>query len=393
MEQKRVLARDRSLGGDLLEELQAALERLGEALLLGPDDLLDPFAVLDELRVPRAHLLCDHLGDAPEVVEADRPRLLNGAADDPAQDVAAPFVRREDAVADQERHPAPVVGQDPMRLRRLLRLAERDAALRGDPVHDRLVAVRLVDRDDSLEDARRALEAHAGVDVLLRERRDRAVGVQLELHEDEVPELEVPLAGAARRALRSPAAKRLAAVVEELGVRPARPGAADRPEVVGAVEADDALGRHPDLLPEPYRLLVLAEPELRVTREDRDPEEVRVDLHVVEDELPGELDRAFLEVLPEREVAEHLEEREVEAVEADLVDVRGSEDLLRRCQERRRRLLRVPGSTASAAACRRCSGASNGPRRAGRASRTGAACGPSTRSTRGIPRGALRWCA
>ena len=46
-----------SLGGDLLEELQAALERLREALLLGPDDLLDPFAVLDELRVPRAHLL------------------------------------------------------------------------------------------------------------------------------------------------------------------------------------------------------------------------------------------------------------------------------------------------------------------------------------------------
>ena len=227
--------------------------------------------------------------------------------------------------------------------------------------------------------ARRPLEAHAGVDVLLRERRDRAVGVELELHEDEVPELEVPLARAARRALRSPAAERLAAVVEELGVGPARPGAADRPEVVGAVEADDALGRHPDLLPEPHRLFVLAEPELRVAREDRHPEEIGVDLHVVEDELPGEVDRAVFEVLTEREVAEHLEEREVEAVEADLVDVRGSEDLLRRCQERRRWRLRVPGSTASAAACRRCSGASSGPRRAGRASRTDAACGPSTR--------------
>ena len=38
-----------------------------------------------------------------------------------------------------------------------------------------------------------------------------------------------------------------------------------------------------------------------------------------------ELDRALLEVLTEREVAEHLEEREVVAVEADLVDVDGPE--------------------------------------------------------------------
>jgi hypothetical protein len=42
-----------------------------------------------------------------------------------------------------------------------------------------------------------------------------------------------------------------------------------------------------------------------------------------EDELAGELDRALLEVLPEREVPEHLEEREVVPVEADLVDVDG----------------------------------------------------------------------
>ena len=104
---------------------------------------------------------------------------------------------------------------------------------------------------------------------------------------------------------------------------PHGPGPADRPEVVRAVEPDDALAAAcPIVLPEPHRLLVLAEPELGVAREDRHPEAVRVDLHVVEDELPGEVDRALLEVLAEREVAEHLEEREVEAVEADLVDVR-----------------------------------------------------------------------
>ena len=59
----------------------------------------------------------------------------------------------------------------------------------------------------------------------------------------------------------------------------------------------------------------------------------------VEHELPRELDRAVLEVLAEREVAEHLEEGQVVAVEADLVDVGCAEDLLHRRQERRRRLL------------------------------------------------------
>src|SRR2546423_11112907 len=87
------------------------------------------------------------------------------------------------------------------------------------------------------------------------------------------------------------------------------------------------------------RDLVLAEPELRVAGEDAAPDPVRVELHVLEDELPGEVDRAFLEVLPEREVAEHLEEGQVVAVQADLVDVRRAKHLLHRGQQRRRRLL------------------------------------------------------
>src|SRR5205823_517199 len=49
-----------------------------------------------------------------------------------------------------------------------------------------------------------------------------------------------------------------------------------------------------------------------------------------------ELDRPLLEVLPEREVAEHLEEGQVLAVAADLVDVGRTEALLRRRRQRRR---------------------------------------------------------
>ena len=128
-ERERVVSADRPLRGDLLEHLEPALECLREALLLGLDRVADQRAVLDELRVPRAHLLDDDLGHPPEVGQADRSRLLDGAPDDAAQHVAAALVRRHDAVADEERHPAAVVGEDPVRLGRGLGVAVRDAAL------------------------------------------------------------------------------------------------------------------------------------------------------------------------------------------------------------------------------------------------------------------------
>src|SRR5205085_7811624 len=137
------------------------------------------------------------------------------------------------------------------------------------------------------------------------------------------------LALAARRAFGPAAADVLAPVEEDLRVGPAWPGTADRPEVVRARQAHDPLGRHSDPLPVRDRNLVLAEAELWVACEDADPDRVEVELHVLEDELPREVDRAFLEVLPEREVPEHLEEGEVEGVETDLLDVRRAEDLLR----------------------------------------------------------------
>ena len=232
-----VLPRDRAARGDLFEQLHPARQRLGEALLLCPKHVLDPLAVLGQLREPRPHLLHDHVADPPELVEADRARLVDGAADDPAEHVAAALVRRRDAVADEERHPAAVVGEHAMGLRRRGRVAERDAALGRDPVHDRLVAVGLVDGAvrHVLDDRRQPLESHPRIDVLLRQRRQLPVRMLLVLHEDEVPDLEKAVAArAGRRAGRVAAAVLGAPVPVDLRVGAARSGAADRPEVLGA---------------------------------------------------------------------------------------------------------------------------------------------------------------
>ena len=95
-----------------------------------------------------------------------------------------------------------------------------------------------------------ALEAHAGVDAGRGQGSERARRVAVELHEDEVPDLEIPVAlardaeaGAARAT--SPQGRGSLALEEvKLGAGTARAGVAHGPEVVLLPELEDALGRH-----------------------------------------------------------------------------------------------------------------------------------------------------
>ncbi len=146
--------------------------------------------------------------------------------------------------------------------------------------------------------------------------------LELVLHEDEVPELEVAVA----RLPVAVGAELAAAVEQDLGAGAAGAGDAHVPVVVLAPEPDDAVvGQAGDLLPERDRLVVLVV-------------DGRVEVLLVEaesalglaarDELPGELDGAFLEVVAEAEVAVHLEERAVAGRLADLLDVEGAHALL-----------------------------------------------------------------
>ncbi len=118
-----------------------------------------------------------------------------------------------------------------------------------------------------------------------------------------------------------------AAVVVQLRARPARPHRPCLPEVVAA-EPQDPLRRHAHLEPERDRLLVGL--HLVVAAVDGRPQPVGVEPEPVGrgDELPGLLDGEALEVVADREVAEHLEERQVVGGAADLVDVDGAEALL-----------------------------------------------------------------
>ena len=74
-----------------------------------------------------------------------------------------------------------------------------------------------------------------------------------------------------------------------------------------------SVGQAGDLRPEARRLVVAVE--------DRDQELVLGQAVVPGDQVPGELDRLFLEVVAEREVAQHLEEGVVARGVADILEV------------------------------------------------------------------------
>ena len=170
------------------------------------------------------------------------------------------------------------------------------------------------------------------------QRLERPVVEHVVLHEHEVPELDEAVAVAVGPAVGPAAAELGAAVVVELGARPARPDRAGLPEVVAA-EPQDPLRRHADAQPQLDRLLVGR--HLRVAAVDGRPQPVGVEPEAVGrgDELPRLLDRELLEVVADREVAEHLEERQVVGRAPDLVDVDRAEALLHRHEAVVRRLL------------------------------------------------------
>ena len=218
---------------------------------------------------------------------------------------------------------------------------------------------------------------------------------QVELHEDEVVELHVAVARAARPAVGLAAAVLGAAVVEDLGARAAGPGSADRQKLSLPQRARSARPgcRRASTRPR-SRPSSSSSPSAGSPSRTRDPEPLRVEPHLLVHELPGEVDGAVLEVVAEREVAEHLEEGAVRSVRPDVLEVgvlaACAQHLLGADRALRRRLSRAeevrlerlhPGDDAERRA---------GRRRAGSASGTAPAGARAPRRNAGTPRAARR---
>ena len=109
-----------------------------------------------------------------------------------------------------------------------------------------------------------------------------------------------------------------AAIDVDLRAAAARAGVAHRPEVVGHAELADVIGRH-EIQP-PLVGLVVARNAL-FALEHRDVQRRGIEAPLLRQQVPRQLDRVVLEVVAEREVAEHLEERVMAQRGPDVVEV------------------------------------------------------------------------
>src|SRR6185312_14283035 len=181
---------------------------------------------------------------------------------------------------------------------------------RGDQATEQVDLVIVV---DALENRGDALQAHPGVDALLRQLGYDLARRLLILHEDEVPDLDEAVAVLVRASWR-PACEVLAMVVEYLGTGPAWAIVAHRPEIVLGRDLDDpAVGKTADLLPQAERLVI------GVIDGSGQPAGAQPPL--LGDQVPGELDRAVLEIIAKREIAEHFEEGVVAGGVTDIVEI------------------------------------------------------------------------
>ena len=158
----------------LVEDREAALQRLAEPGLFQPQRFLDQVFGAHQFRIGLAHL-AHQRPDQPmhqRVAGAEQLRMAHRAPHDPAQHIAAAFVRRQHAVGDQERRRAQMIGDHAQRgLLLALRIGAGqfgDGADQGDEQVDVVIVVL------ALQHGGDALQARAGIDRGLRQRIARA---------------------------------------------------------------------------------------------------------------------------------------------------------------------------------------------------------------------------
>ena len=121
--------------------------------------------------------------------DAELVAMADGASDDPAQHVAAPFIAGNHTIGNQKGTGANMVGKNAQRW--IFHIAAIRLPRRR--THQRLHQVNFVVAMHMLEHRRDALQPHAGVDAGLGQRMHHARFVAVELHEDVVPDFDVAI--------------------------------------------------------------------------------------------------------------------------------------------------------------------------------------------------------
>ena len=243
--------------------------------------------------------------------------MAHRSAGDAAQHIAASGVFRNHAIANQKGTGANVISYHAQRWMRQI----RDAGFARSRFDQRLKQIDFVIGMHMLQHRRQSLEPHAGIDRGFGQRNHRPIShFAVELHEHQIPDFDKAITVFIGRAGRATGNVR-AMIVKNFAARATRTGIAHHPEIIGRefatlviANANDSLFRHANFVrPEVVGLVVV--------RVHRHQQAILWQFVNVGQQFPCKLDRIFLEIIAETEIAEHLKKRVVARGVADVFKI------------------------------------------------------------------------
>ena len=213
-----------------------------------------------------------------------------------------------------------MIGDDTQGYIPLLTLAIECSGKLGDLIGDVHHGVHIEQGVYILAHNRQTLQTHTGVDIFLLQLGVIVVAVVVELGEHIVPDLNVAVAIAAHGAVRLAAAELLTTVVVDLGAGATGAGAV-LPEVVRLAKAEDFFLGDADLLVPDVKGLVIIQIHGGI-------QTVFLQTHYLGQKLPAPCNGLVLEVIAEREIAQHLKIGAVAGSVTHIVNIAGADALL-----------------------------------------------------------------
>ena len=188
----------RELGRCIRQQPKAALQRFTEAAFFELERFGDQWLGPHQLLVGLAHLPDQRRHEAmhQRIGSTEQMRVPHRPPHDPAQNIAAPFVRRQYAIGNQETRCPQMIGDDPVA--RLVLALSLDTCRFDRCCDQRLEQIDLVVVVRALEHGGNPLEPHAGVDRRFRQIDPITWTAAFILHENEVPDLNEPVAVSVR---------------------------------------------------------------------------------------------------------------------------------------------------------------------------------------------------
>ena len=284
----------------LCEKCHALCQGSGKAVFLQADDLLDiillghQFAEIAGLAVDVNHGL--HCTFQELVFDAQHAAMTDGTTQDAAQHITASLIGGQDAVHDHYSHGTGMVGDNLQRNILCLILAVLHPGNLGSVLDNGEQQVGLEVCLFVLHHGSQALQATAGINVLMSQGFVLPILSAVILGEHQVPDFQIPVAIAAYGAVRRAAAALLPQVDVNLGVWAARAGA-DFPEIVLHLH-DVVLGEARLGLPDLNSLIVVGV--------NCHPKLVLRQFHHFRQEFPSPGNSLALEIIPKGEVPQHL---------------------------------------------------------------------------------------